>query len=579
MNVLGLHYGHHDSSVTLVRDGRIIASAAEERFNHQKHYSGFPMSALSYCLSAGHVSMKDIDEVAIPTASPYDDKLALILGRKSIGKLAFAQYAPEMGMKDYARFAALTVVKRLHGLVEEGMPLYEKVFPFPKSRPILSVDHHVAHAASAYYTSGFQDRCLVMTADGSGDALSMTVWLGEKGKLKKLLKIGNDGSLGYFYSMVTEALGWWIGDGEGKTMGLAPYGKIDSVKGKLDRFVPHFENGRLVTTVNFGPVQAWHVPSGTVHWHFRDSSIIKRLVKRYGAENVAAEAQRKLEEEMVPLVMSWVKETGVKYLAAAGGIFLNVKMNQRLWEQGKLRKIHIYPDAGDGGLSGGAALYCYFTRHPEKKIPQVGGAYFGPSYTDEEIEKVLSIRNIKAKKYNQNELIERVADLLSTGKIIGWVQGRMEIGPRALGNRSILMDPRKAKNKDIINARVKYREGFRPFCPSMTVAASQKYLVNPMVSAAYMVVSFDVVPKMRNVIPAVTHVDGTARPQIVTKEANPLFHRLLTAFGKKTGVEVLLNTSFNIKGDPIVCTPSDALKCFVDTGLDYLVLGNYLIEK
>jgi carbamoyltransferase len=579
MYVLGIHYGHHDASVALIRDGEVVFAAAEERFTRVKHYSGLPLYALSSCLKESKISMDEIDTIAIPTASYYDSKLDIIFGRKLRGWLSFSRYSPEMKIKDYWRFFALYIVKQLHGLVEDALPVYEKRFPYPADKPISAVDHHTAHAASAYYTSGFDKKTLVVTSDGSGDLLSLTIWIGDKGRLSPLLKIGNNGSLGFFYSLVTEALGWWVGDGEGKTMGLAPYGDYRKAYGVLDKYCPRYEKGQLIRGVDFGTVGVWNVPSGTVHWHFRDSEEVKKLIDKYGRENIAAEAQRRLEIEMVKLVSDWLKREKAPYLVTAGGVFLNVKLNQRLWETGLIEKYHVYPDAGDGGLTVGAALYSYYQTAKPPKIFGINNVYWGPEYPKGEVEKILKIRKVKYNRLTSKELVKKVALLLSQNKIVGWFQGKMEAGPRALGNRSILMDPRRAENKDIINSRVKYREAFRPFCPSMTAEAGEKYLVNPMPNAHFMVVSFAVKPKMQKEIPAVVHVDGTVRAQIVTKETNPLFHDLLREFGKLTGVPVLLNTSFNIKGEPMIATPSDALKCFIDTGIDYLVIGNFLIEK
>ena len=578
MYTLGIHYGHHDASVTIVKNGTIIACVSEERFNRIKHYNGFPIQALSFCLEKAKLSMRDIDIVAIPTISTYDKKVEIILGRREKGQLAFAQYNTHTNIYDYIRFAALSIAKTMHGLVEEEPPIYFKRFSYPSQKPIVYLDHHLSHASSAYYTSGFQQKTLVVTADGSGDALSMTIWIGNNGELIPRMKIGNNGSLGLFYSLITEALGWWVGDGEGKTMGLAPYGKQTKAIKDLEKYLPRYKNGKLWKKYNFGTTGAWAMPLGSVHWHFKDAHNVQKLIHQYGAENIAAAAQTLLEREMIALITWWIKREKITHLAAAGGVFLNVKMNQRIWETGLLENFHIYPDAGDAGLSSGAALYCYFKTH-KASIPALQTLCWGPDYTDNDIEAALHIRRIPYKKLSKSDLISLAAKELASNKIVGWFQGRMEVGPRALGNRSILANPSLAKNKDIVNARVKYREAFRPFCPSMTPAAAKEFLQNPMKNAKYMIVSFNVPVEKRKKIPAVVHVDGTTRPQVVTRVDNPLFYDLLKEFGKHTGVEVLLNTSFNIKGEPIVCSPSDALKCFIDTGIDYLVMGRYLIQK
>ena len=407
----------------------------------------------------------------------------------------------------------------------------------------------------------------------------MTVWIGEQGNLSPRMKVGNNGSLGLFYSLVTEALGWWIGDGEGKTMGLAPYGNTKKTGGVLDKWRPHYEEGILKKGVNFGAVGAWSNPAGTIHWHMREVREVKKLVDRYGAENIAAEAQKVLEEEMVPLIISWLNKEKTRNLAVSGGVFLNVKLNQRLCESRAMNRFHVYPDAGDGGLSAGAALYSYYRLRKGKYNSIIKSVYWGKGYSDDYIENLLKTRRLKYRKQSESDLYKIVARKLTENKIIGWFNGKMETGPRALGNRSILMDPRRAINKDIINQTVKYREAFRPFCPSMTLAAAKKYLVNYINNAYFMVISFNVTKEAKKDIPAVVHVDGTARPQIVTEETNKPFYYLIKEFGNLTGVEALLNTSFNVKGEPIVSSPSDALKCFIDTGMDYLVLGNFIISK
>lgn len=578
MKILGFHLGH-DSSVSLIEDEKILFNIQEERLNRIKHSASLPLKSLEQLFRTTGLSFKDIDAVAIPYLSRLP-ALKLLFDKNEIK--SFRPESSGNGPIDILReFFIRSVISLVFFRVggKLALPLYQRSFQIPSKIPVLHVDHHSSHAAAAYYTSGF-DRCLIVTADGQGDYLSASAWLAEEGKLKPLIRIGRDGSLGVFYSIITEALGWQINEGEGKTMGLAPYGNYKKVLGKLDFIAPIFKDGKLVKSRPFGFIQGWE-NNGVVHVHFPVSKKVKKIIDRYGRENVAAEAQRVLEEQMLNFVVPWIKKTKATKLVAAGGVLLNVKMNQRIWETGLLEDFFIYPDAGDGGASVGAALYVYYNSDKAVYKPQrIKHIYWGVEYRDHYIEMVLKTRGLKYKKYtSKRKLVTDAAKLLANNKIIGWFQDRMESGPRALGNRSILMSPMKAENKDIINSRVKYREPFRPFCPSMTEKATRKYLVNPTTSPNFMIISFNVHKHLIKEIPAVVHVDGTCRPQVVTSKINPLFHQLISEFGRQTGVEVLLNTSFNIKGNPIVESPEDAIKCFYDTGLDYLFLGNFMLEK
>lgn len=574
--ILGIHVGH-DSSAALIKDGKIVAAAAEERFTGLKHYSLLPLRSLDFCLKQENIQIEDISKIVIPSIGRQEN-IEVLLGRLKQGTVKKENAGKGKTPLDYLRYFMVEVFRHLGIWTPLVPPSYAKTYKYPLTKPLLYIEHHLAHGASAYYTSGFNEKTLVITADGSGDGLSTTVWVGEKGKLTPRLKVGREGSLGAFYGLVTEALGWWVGDGEGKTMGLAPYGSYKKTRGILDEFLPFYENGKLKRGFNWGFPGIWE-DMGGAHFHFADTPKIIKLIKKYGKENVAAEAQRVLEEQLVNFTRYWIEKEQVKYLATAGGVFLNVKANQRIWELGLLKDYHIYPDAGDGGISAGAALYGYFNDSSDEKIPPLTNVYFGPAYSNREIEDVLKVRQIQYLYLNNKELIKKAAQLLSENRIIGWFQGRMEVGPRALGNRSILMDPSKPDNKDIINSRVKYREPFRPFCPSTIDKEAQKYFKNLPPDPSYMVISLDVIESEKKNIPSVTHVDGTARPQVLKRKDNSRFYDLIEEFGKITGIPVLLNTSFNIRGKPVVVSPDEAVQCFYNTGLDHLILGNFLISK
>ena len=367
-NVLGIHIGH-DSSVALVRDGRIVADAAEERFTRVKHYCGLPIHALDYCLKSCDLSMADIDVVAIPTAASLPD-LNFLLGLKGSRREPVS-----------TRRFVLDTVRTILGRQQRRPPLYFKRFPLADRTEIIHVEHHLAHAAAAYYTSGRREKQLVVTMDGAGDGYSVCIWRGENGKITPLEKFPTSGSLGWFYSNVTEALGWWHGDGEGKTMGLAPYGDVTKAKGVLERFYPKFSDGRLVKPHQFRGASYWN-ENGAIQWHFDDADEIQRLIDRYGRESMAAEAQRILEEQTKEIVFPWMQKEKTANLSCAGGVFLNVKLNQRLWESGKITHHHIYPNAGDSGLAVGAALYAYDQLHPDSPFHGIEDLYWGPSYSD-----------------------------------------------------------------------------------------------------------------------------------------------------------------------------------------------------
>jgi carbamoyltransferase len=562
MNVLGLHIGH-DSSAALVRDGHIVADVAEERFVRIKHYSGLPIRSIEYCLRSQNLTMNDIDIIALPAAgvAPHLNFLFDLKGAKV--------ETPRF------RTRAMAYVRRMRNRAEAKPPLYIRNFPASPRTEIVHVEHHLAHAASAYYTSGSREKQLVVTIDGAGDDVSVGIWRGENGAITRLESFPTSASIGWFYSNVTEALGWWHGDGEGKTMGLAPYGDYTKCQGVLDKFYPKFENGSVAEHHDFGRVGFWN-ENGAIQYHFDESYAIKDLINRYGRENIAAEAQHVLEQQAANLIYPWLEKENTRNLSASGGVMLNVKLNQRLWESGRIARHHTYPNPGDSGIAVGAALYAYFQANPGAEIPAIADLYWGPEYSDKEIEDALALRQIEYKRIDNPE--EFAARQLANNRIVGWFQGRMESGPRALGARSILMSANRPENKDIINARVKFREAFRPFCPSLLWENKDDFLENAR-DEFFMITSFTCKEAKRTRVPAVVHADHTLRPQTVKQEINPRFWRLIKEFEKLTGEPLVLNTSFNIMGEPIVNHPREAIRCFYDNGLDVLVLGDFVLTK
>jgi len=346
-------------------------------------------------------------------------------------------------------------------------------------------------------------------------------------------------------------------------------------QGVLTKFHPKFSKGQVLEHHDFGRSFFWN-EGGAIQWHYDEAYEIRDLVQKYGREHIAAEAQRVLEEQVQEIIYPWMEKEGTRNLSCSGGVFLNVKLNQRIWESGRVTRHHIYPNAGDSGLAVGAALYAYYQVNPSAPIDNIEDLYWGPEYSETEIEAALKLRNLLYRRVENIE--EYVAKQLAEGKIISWFQGRMESGPRALGNRSILMSANQPQNKDTINARVKFREAFRPFCPSMLWENRADYLENPR-DEFFMITSFTCVEGKRKKVPAVVHADATLRPQTVKKEFNPRFWNLINEFGKLSDEPLLLNTSFNIMGEPIVTHPREAVRCFYDNGLDCLALGNFVLEK
>jgi carbamoyltransferase len=542
MKVLGVSIGH-DSNACLVEDGKIVRYIAEERFNRIKTGVNGVLDSVKFCLNGD--KMEDVDKIAISD------------GLTNIVRVHF-----EVAFKAKSSF---------------GMPV-----PYQQKgydvKAVIEIPHHDCHAASAYYTSGLKES-LIITIDGIGSDVTQCVYIGSGGKIKPMAYVKTDGvyirgkdgvfrvrkykkesiySWGWFYGSVTEALFAKPCQDEGKTMGLAPFGDASKV--------PEREMKEHMYKVQ--PMGFYH-NNGQVYYHFGAADEYTKMIAKYGRENVAASAQKILENKILTYIKRWMKRTGQKNLCTAGGVFLNVKLNQRIMEECGLDNYWPFPLASDSGLSIGAALLEYHKTNPY--VPQrLSHLYYGSEYSDQEIEAILKRNKISYQPYS----LHRVAEALAENKIVGWFQGKMEGGPRALGNRSILMSPLKAENKDIINKYVKFREGFRPFCPSVTEEAYDKYFYAG--ANEFMIIAC----KVRNgSIPAVTHVDKTARPQIVRHKDNPKFHELLTAFGEKTGHPVLLNTSLNVMGEPIIRSPEEAIRCFYGVGIDILVLGNYMIEK
>lgn len=561
-NILGVSIGH-DAAAALVVDGRIVAAAEEERFVGVKHSVGHPLPALaaSYCLSAGGLTTREVDAVAL-----YKP-LRIALWRELLKPLA-TQGIPFLKprvARDQLRDATRFFV---HAEMRQN-PFGIRDLGFRRDQ-LRGVPHHVAHAASAYYCSGFEDSD-VLVADAAGSHEATSLYKADGDDLVLSRQIDWPHSLGYFYSAVTEYLGYETREGEGRIMGLAPYGSPDRAAiASMAQACRETPDGYRVdpNLVGYAPPYA----NDELERRLGPRSQNLKDLDQPRLRGIAFALQKRLEDVMLHLVERWAIGSN---LCLAGGVALNCKMNGVLLATGRFDDMFVQPAANDPGSALGAAL-ALAREEGDPVRHRLRDVYLGPAYTTEEVATVLDHRKIPYEEVADIE--DAVAELLARGAIIGWFQGRMEFGPRALGARSILMSPTKAENKDIINARVKFREAYRPFCPSLLAEAADEYLVNPHPSP-FMILSFHVRPEKRAEIPSVTHVDGTCRPQTIERDVNPMYWDLIRRFGDRTGVPVLLNTSLNVRGKPIACTPSDALAAFYTGGMDHLALGHLLVSK
>jgi carbamoyltransferase len=440
---------------------------------------------------------------------------------------------------------------------------------FPDARTTFRfIDHHVAHAISAYAFSGFDDAA-VLVLDGRGSWEATSLWHGRNGRLEHVWTIPWPNSLGLFYAKFTHYLGFTPYSDEWKVMGLAPYGKagIDLSNFIVPNDSPYRVDGQLLGTdslplagieARLGPAR---VPESEIEQRHKD---------------LAFAIQDMCERAMITLVRAAVDKTGCRNLCLAGGVALNSKANGKILASGIVDRIFVQPAASDDGVCLGAALGPFLDNGRKLPVHKMRHAYLGTECSDVEIQKALDTYKIRSKRLSDPAVV--AADLLSNGKILGWVQGRMEFGPRALGNRSILADPRDPEMNAKVNNAVKFREWWRPFAPSILSEAADEYLESAT-DSPFMVLTAQVRPEKRSVIPSVTHVDGSARPQTVERTVNPLYWRLIHEFGQRTGVPVIMNTSFNLRGEPIVCSPTDAIRTFYSSGMDALLIGNYMVEK
>jgi carbamoyltransferase len=600
MNILlGISAYFHDSAAALIIDGRIIAAAQEERFTRKKQDSGFPRHAVEYCLNQAGIKPSDLNKVA------FYDKPFLKFERLLE---TYYGYSPA-GIRSFLSAAPLWIKDKLflNNTLKKGFCKIERDFSF-KNIPLIFPEHHLSHAASAFFPSPFEDAA-ILTLDGVGEWATSSIGYGQGNKIKNLKSIHFPHSLGLLYSAFTYFLGFKVNSGEYKLMGLAPYGndKSEAVEHFktiiLDKLLYLPEDGGLSLNLDYFTypvgqtmcdVKQWGSLFGINHRHEDDEWLQVHM-------DLALAIQQITEECVFRLAKTAKRLTGSKNLVLAGGVALNCVSNGKLLRKGLFEQIWVQPASGDSGGALGAALAAW---HIHEKQPRKSGAdrmqggYLGPAYGSEQI-KILSHKyEAQSLHLKDAQLFDQVAEQLSQSKVVGWFQGRMEFGPRALGNRSILADPRSDDTQRTLNLKIKYREGFRPFAPSVlaedadklfSVGAPSPYmLLTGRVSESLLKPLPDNYDKMdmyeklyvpRSELPAITHVDFSARVQSVDGIHNPRYHKLLSAFKKITGVGCLVNTSFNVRGEPIVCTPDDAYLCFMQTEMDYMVLGNYFFAK
>ena len=586
MYILGISAFYHDSAACLIKDGEIIAAAQEERFTRKKHDYNFPVNAINFCLDFVGIKGDKLEFVAF-----YDKpflKFERILE-------TYLTYAP-IGIKSFLKAMPLWIKEKIwmKELIKKELDYNGKIL-FP--------EHHVSHAASAFYPSPFKEAA-ILTMDGVGEWTTTSYGIGIDNRIELYKEIKFPHSLGLLYSAFTYYTGFKVNSGEYKVMGLAPYGEPKYKQLIYDHLIDVKDDGSFRMNMEYFNYCAGLTMTNKQFDKLFGGAPRKPESKLTQREMDLAKSLQEVTEEIVMKMGNHVfKETGSTNLALAGGVALNCVANGRLLKEGPFKNIWIQPAAGDAGGALGAALSAWYGYLGNKRISDEQsdsqfGSYLGPEYTDIDIENFIKNGNYQSQKLNEDELIRKVSDLLADEKVIGWFQGRMEFGPRALGSRSIIGDARSKKMQSVMNKKIKFRESFRPFAPSVLRENVSEYF-DIDADSPYMLLVADIKSDRRKImseeesklfgidklnivrsdIPAITHVDYSARLQSVHKATNPKYHKLIEQFRINTGCAVIINTSFNVRGEPIVCTPEDAYRCFMRTDMDYLVMGNYLFDK
>ncbi len=594
MIILGISAYYHDSACCLIKNGEIISAIQEERLTRKKHDASFPIKSINLCLKEAKISHSEIDYVV------FYDKPFLKFERLLETYFAFAP-------KGFKSFLSSMPIWLKEKLFQKKLIIKELKNAFGKktvwNNKLLFTEHHLSHAASAFFSSPY-DKAAILTMDGVGEWTTTSVAIGHNNKINILKEINFPHSLGLLYSAFTFFTGFKINSGEYKLMGLAPYGKPIYAQIIKDKLVNIKEDGSFKLNMNY-----FDYCTGTTMTNNKFNKLFDGPPRRPESKltiremNIAASIQYVIEEIIIKIVKSIKKETQLDSLCLAGGVALNCVANGKLIKEKIFKNIWIQPASGDAGGSLGAALATYYIMLNNRRVvtkneDNMKGSYLGPSFKNNQIEKTLSNYKAKFLKLNKSEIIDNVAKDLVKGKAIGWMQGKMEFGPRALGARSIIADPRSPKMQKLLNLKVKFRESFRPFAPSILRENLKEWfeidqdspymlLVANVINEKIIktndedkkLIGIDKLNITRSEIPSVTHVDYSARIQTVHRETNPMYYDLISKFNNLTGCPMVINTSFNIRGEPIVCTPEDALKCFMGTDLDILVIENFYLKK
>ena len=595
MYILGISAFYHDSAACLVQDGEIIAAAQEERFTRKKHDPGFPRRAVEYCLDQAGIGIKDLKYVV------FYDKPLIKFERLLETYLGFAP----KGIQSF--LAAMPVWMKeklfLRNLLQKEMLACSNGLHKSELPEFLFGEHHESHAASAFYASPYA-RAGVLCMDGVGEWATTSGWLGEGNTLTPLWDIPFPHSIGLLYSAFTYYTGFKVNSGEYKVMGLAPYGEPKYVKAIYEQLIDLKPDGTFRMNMEY-----FNYCTGLTMTSRKFDDVFggppRKAESKFGQRemDLARSIQEVTEEVMLRLSHTMHRETGVDYLCLAGGVALNCVGNGRVLREGPFKGIWIQPAAGDAGGALGAALSAWHQyedkpRTADNSKDKMKGSYLGPAFSNEDVEARLKTLGAVYRRLDEKELYGRVADELAAGKVVGWHQGRMEFGPRSLGGRSILGDARNTKMQSVLNLKIKYRESFRPFAPSVLRERVSDYfhmncdspymlLVAPVLEKRRLpfdpgqkeLWGIDLLNVPRSDIPSVTHIDYSARIQTVHEETNPRYYKLLKVFEEKTGYATCVNTSFNVRGEPIVCTPEDAYRCFMRTEMDVLVIENYVLRK
>ncbi len=561
MNVLGISCFYHDSAAALLKDGVIVAACQEERLSRKRHDSDFPARAVKYVLKEAGIKPEDLDAVGF-----YDKPLLKFERMLSTYVATFPR-----SFSSFRKAMPLWIREKL------WIPSMIRKELSPYKGPILFAEHHMSHAASCFLVSPFEEAA-ILTVDGVGEWATASFGVGKGTDITLFKEIRFPHSLGLLYSAFTYYLGFKVNSAEYKVMGLAPYGKPVHFDRIMKEMVHLNDDGSFKLDMKyFSYDYGLTMTNGAFDDFFGGPPRKPEAWMNEREFDIAASVQKVCEEVVLRMANHIHKETGLDNLCMAGGVALNCVANGRVVRETPFKNLFVQPAAGDAGGAVGVAHYLYNTIEKKPRTKAWTHAYLGPEYKDAEIQQYLDGQGAKYKLLSDAELTERTAELLSEGNVVGWYQGRMEFGPRALGARSILADPRDPKMRDTLNLKIKFREGFRPFAPSVLAdKASEWFEIEG--DSPYMLLVAQV-REGKRVIPAVTHVDNSARLQTVTRAENPLYYDLIREFEKITGVPIVINTSFNVRGEPIVCTPHDAYLCFMRTNMDYLVLGHHVLDK